>query len=199
MISTSQLIKLKTFLLRIPVNLHSRLQASAREQGISLNQYCIRVLGGEILVGGQNLSDARGRQQSHNGSLAADHMARAEARMLAIDTLFEAESWADVVRESQEVVELALKGLMRWAGMDPLPDRETGETLLAGRKQLPAALGAELPGLAEVARRLRRDRDLAFYGSHDVTPWEFYRRQDAETARKAARRTLRIVRTHVLG
>jgi len=42
--------------------------------------------------------------------LAADYVRRAAARLAALDSLFEAESWADVVRESQEVVELALKG-----------------------------------------------------------------------------------------
>ena len=53
-----------------------------------------------------------------NQTLAADHIRRADARLRALDVLFEAESWADVVRESQEVVELALKGLLRSAGVD---------------------------------------------------------------------------------
>ena len=41
------------------------------------------------------------------------------ARLLAVDTLFEAASWADVVRESQEIVELALTGFLRACGVEP--------------------------------------------------------------------------------
>ena len=37
-----------------------------------------------------------------NRTLAADHVRRAEARLKALDALYEAKSWADVVRESQE-------------------------------------------------------------------------------------------------
>ncbi|MEO8677825.1 MAG: HEPN domain-containing protein [Vicinamibacterales bacterium] len=48
-----------------------------------------------------------------NRDLAADHLRRAGARLRALDVLFESGSWADVVRESQEVVELTLKGLLR--------------------------------------------------------------------------------------
>ena len=179
--------------------MHGRLKVAASEQGISLNQHCLQLLGageGQARPVGPS---AEGRRRAHNGSLAADHMARAEARLLALDTLFEAESWADVVRESHEVVELVLRGLMRWAGLEPPPDREAGDALLAWRQQFPAALAAELPRLAETARRLRRDRDLAFHGSDDLTPWEFYRPDDAQAARDMARRTVWTVRTHVLG
>jgi len=45
-----------------------------------------------------------------NVELAADYVRRADVRLRALDVLFDAGSWADVVRESQEAVELALKG-----------------------------------------------------------------------------------------
>ena len=48
-----------------------------------------------------------------NKTLAFDHILRASKRLLAVKVLFDEESWADVVRESQEVVELALKALLR--------------------------------------------------------------------------------------
>jgi len=41
--------------------------------------------------------------------------------------------------------------------------------------------------LGEISRRLRRDRDLAFSGSEDLTPSEFYREKDAREARDDAR------------
>jgi len=40
-----------------------------------------------------------------NSALAHDYLTRAHGRLKAIDVLFAEELWADVVRESQEVVE----------------------------------------------------------------------------------------------
>jgi hypothetical protein len=134
-----------------------------------------------------------------NQDLAADHVRRAAARVRALDVLFDAASWADVVRESQEVVELALKGLLRAAGVDPPRIHDVAEVLLAERERLPAALRAEVDRVAEASRSLRRDRELAFYGAEDLTPSDFYRRRDAEEARAAARLVVRLVRPHVPG
>ena len=41
-----------------------------------------------------------------NRTLAVDYVRCAEVRLRSLDVLYEAESWADVVRESQEVVAL---------------------------------------------------------------------------------------------
>jgi HEPN domain-containing protein len=132
-----------------------------------------------------------------NQDLAADYVRRAEARLRAVDVLFEAESWADVVRESQEVVELALKGLLRACGVDPPRIHDVADVLLAERDRLPSALAANLERLADASRNLRRDRELAFYGAEDLTPSDFYRRADAEHARAAARLVARAVGPHV--
>ena len=43
-----------------------------------------------------------------NLELARDYVRRAEIRLMALDVLYREKSWADVVRESQEIVELAL-------------------------------------------------------------------------------------------
>ncbi|MBI4560813.1 MAG: hypothetical protein HY724_02120 [Candidatus Rokubacteria bacterium] len=44
--------------------------------------------------------------------LARDYLRRAEARRKALDTLMASGAYADVVRESQEVLELILNGLV---------------------------------------------------------------------------------------
>jgi len=133
-----------------------------------------------------------------NRDLSLDYVKRAEARLLALDVLFGAESWADVVRESQEVVELALKALLRTAGIDPPRIHDVGEVLLAERARIPAALDADLDRLADASRRLRRDRELAFYGAEDFTPSAFYKRADADAARAAARMVVQTVRPHIV-
>jgi HEPN domain-containing protein len=122
---------------------------------------------------------------------------RAAARLLALDVLFEAQSWADVVRESQEAVELALKGLLRAAGVEPPRIHDVSDVLLAERERLPEGLRGDLERLARFSRELRRDRELAFYGAEDLTPSSFYSRADAERAREAARAVVSAVRLHV--
>lgn len=132
-----------------------------------------------------------------NQGLAADHVHRASVRLQALNVLFEARSWADVVRESAEVVELALKGLVRSMGIDPPRIHDMADVLLAEEARLPPALSGDVHRLAEASRNLRRDRELAFYGAEDLTPSDFYKRRDAEQARQAARLVVRLVRPHV--
>ncbi len=135
----------------------------------------------------------------HNPDLAQDYVRRAEIRLGALDVLFDAESWADVVRESQEVVELALKGLLRAHGVAPPRVHDVSDILEAERHRLPDDLEPEIAGLVRASRQLRRDRELAFYGAEDLTPSGFYERADAEQARSSARHTVKTVRPYVLG
>ena len=128
-----------------------------------------------------------------NTGLARDYLRRARVRLDALDVLFDAESWADVVRESQEVVELALKGLLRSCGIDPPRIHDVSGVLLAEKDRLPSELLCELEWLAETSRHLRRDRELAFHGAEDLTPSGFYSRADALSAREDARRTVDLV------
>jgi len=134
-----------------------------------------------------------------NPDLARDYVRRADIRLQALDVLFEAGSWADVVRESQETVELALKGLLRGCGVSPPRTHDVSEVLETERDRLPAALLPEVATLVRASRELRRDRELAFYGAEDLTPSGFYSRDDAERARASARKTVELVKPHVLG
>ncbi len=134
-----------------------------------------------------------------NTELAADYIWRATVRLRAVDVLFEAGSWADVVRESQEVVELALKALLRSVGIDPPRIHDVSEVLVTERERLPGSLMSDLETLTQASRQLRRDRELAFYGAEDLTPSGFYSREDGERARASARRTVELVSPHVAG
>ncbi len=118
----------------------------------------------------------------HNGELARDYLKRAAVRRHAIDVLHRAGSFADVVRECQEAVELALKGLLRAYRIDPPRLHDVSEVLLASQDELPPAVRPHIRRLAEASRDLRRDRELAFYGAEDLVPSAFYRRADAERA-----------------
>jgi HEPN domain-containing protein len=132
-----------------------------------------------------------------NKDLAQDYIWRADIRLRALDVLYDAQSWADVVRESQEIVELTLKALLRAIGVDPPRVHDVSSVLLAEIARAPKALTPYLDELVDASRQLRRDRELAFYGAEDLTPSEFYTRQDAEQARGSARRTVELVKPHV--
>jgi HEPN domain-containing protein len=132
-----------------------------------------------------------------NVTLAADYVRRAEARLKAVEVLYEAESWADVVRESQEIVELTLKGLLRACGIEAPRTHDVSDVLFAERDRLPAEIGSELQRLADISKELRRDRELAFYGAEDLTPSGFYSKKDADRALEGARYTVETVKPHV--
>jgi HEPN domain-containing protein len=132
-----------------------------------------------------------------NRELAFDYVHRAEVRLRALDVLFAERSWADVVRESQEVVELALKGLLRACGIEAPRIHDVSDILLAEKVRLPRPVHEHLPQLASISRELRRDRELAFYGAEDLTPSGFYSEEDAVKARDGARLTVSVVKPHV--
>jgi HEPN domain-containing protein len=134
-----------------------------------------------------------------NQDLAADYLRRADIRLKAIQVLFDGASWADVVRESQEVVELALKGLLRACGVDAPRIHDVSDVLLAERGRLPAALQPQVERLAQVSRSLRRDRELAFYGAEDLTPSAFYSNEDAQAAFDGARLVVTLAKPVVDG
>jgi HEPN domain-containing protein len=132
-----------------------------------------------------------------NPDLARDYIRRAVVRLDALEVLFEAESWADVVREAQELVELTLKALLRATGIDPPRVHDVSDILIAERSHLPEGVAEDLEFLTRTSRALRRDRELAFYGAEDLTPSGFYSREDAEEARAGARKVVELVRPHV--
>lgn len=69
------------------------------------------------------------------------------------------------------------------------------DVLLNERARLPEALDIDV--LVHASRSLRRDRELAFDGTDDLTPSDFYKQADATTARDLARRVVALVRPHV--
>lgn len=121
-----------------------------------------------------------------NKTLHQDYLKRAEHRLAAIEVLHERESWADVVRESQEVVELALKALLRMGGIEVPRIHDVGEIIQENARVFSMISRGDLEKLVEISHDLRRDRELAFYGSEDLTPSEFYKKKHADVAKKNA-------------
>jgi HEPN domain-containing protein len=123
----------------------------------------------------------------YNDGLAKDYLKRAGSRLRALEVLMAERSWADVVREAQEIVEITLKGLLRACRIEVPQVHDVSPVLLDNRELLPREIDGQLDELVKISRSLRRDRELAFYGSEDLTPSEFYKEEDAVTALAQAR------------
>ncbi len=121
-----------------------------------------------------------------NKSLAEDYVIRARHRCAAVEVLLKNKAFADTVRESQEIVELALKGLLRFSNIEVPRIHDVSDILSDNLALLPQVVRAQVPKLADISRTLRRDRELAFYGTEDLTPSNFYKKKDAEKAFQSA-------------
>lgn len=125
-------------------------------------------------------------------SLAEAYLEKCVLRLEILHFAFSRGGYSDVVREAQELVELALKGILRAVGIDPPKVHEVGGTLLSNRHRFPADL--DVDELARISRELRKDRELAFYGADDLIPTQAYGRTDAETAIRFAERVMEAAR-----
>ena len=63
-------------------------------------------------------------------ALARDYLRKGKARRRALQVLFEEGSYDDVVREAQAIVELILKGALRFIGVDPPKRHDVGSTVV---------------------------------------------------------------------
>lgn len=122
-----------------------------------------------------------------NKDLAQDYIIRAGHRLSAVELLFEKKSYADVVRESQELVELCLKSLLRLARIETPRVHDVGDILIDAKEKLPAQVREQVATLAKISKNMRRDRELSFYGSEDLTPSDFYKEEDAKKALEDAK------------
>lgn len=115
-------------------------------------------------------------------SLARSYLVKAQGRLKALRVLRDEGDPSDVVREAQELVELALKGMLRAIGIEPPKFHDVGPLLREHRAKFTADVGAQLDRAAEISKRLRREREIAFYGDIDLVPTEQYSAADAGRA-----------------
>jgi hypothetical protein len=72
-------------------------------------------------------------------SLALAYLEKAQKRLRVLEVLLEEQAYSDVVREAQEVVELALKAMLRLVGVEPPKQHDVGG--FACRSQLSLCRG----------------------------------------------------------
>ena len=117
-----------------------------------------------------------------NRTLAESYLLKAVKRLKVLALLLQEEAYSDVVREAQELVELALKGVLRQIGVEPPKQHDIGGLVLDFKSRLPREVAVEAKKLAEISKWLRKEREFSFYGDVDFIPTEEYHREDAERA-----------------
>lgn len=115
-------------------------------------------------------------------SLAESYLKKAVDRLDILDLLLKKKAFSDVIRESQEIVELSLKGMLRSVGVEPPKIHDVGGLLLEHKEKFPKKTAKYFKRLAEISKRLRKERELAFYGDIDFIPTEEYTEDDAKEA-----------------
>ena len=114
--------------------------------------------------------------------LARAYLEKASKRRRVLEVLKEEQAWSDVVREAQELVELALIGMLREVAIDPPKWHDVGPILSEQAQRFPEATRALLPELARISHWLRKEREFSFYGDVDFIPTEQYSAEDADRA-----------------
>lgn len=82
----------------------------------------------------------------------------------------DAGAYSDVVPEAQELVELALKGMLRQAGVEPPHWDDVGGLVRQHAERFPAVDAQDIDRLARASSWLRKEREFAFYRSRISTP-----------------------------
>ncbi len=134
-----------------------------------------------------------------NRDLAKSYIWKAETRLDALEALRKRRNFSDVVREAQETVELALKGMLRAIGVEPPKYHDVGSLLLEHGDRFQTAIINDLERAAGISKRLRRERELAFYGDIDFIPTEEYTEEDARRAIEDAKWVVELAKKVEVG
>lgn len=133
-----------------------------------------------------------------NLTLAQSYIKKANDRLDILDLLLKKGAYSDVVREAQEIVELALKGFLRYKGIEPPKWHDVSSILIENKKLFAPSIIKALPRIASISKKLRKERELAFYGDEDFIPTEEYDIKDAREAKRDAefvvKSVLRVVK-----
>lgn len=124
--------------------------------------------------------------------LAADYIRRAKIRAKIIKEFFKERDYADVIRVSQEIVELVEKAILLKMGIVPPKWHEVIDVILETKEKLPEEISKKLSKLRRGAKWLRSQCEIAFYGDEDFLPLKEYTLKDAKKAHEIAKKFLEI-------
>lgn len=131
----------------------------------------------------------------NNLEMAKSYERQARERLRHAREALEGGNYPYVVRRCQEAVGLLLKASLRAAGVEPPKWHDVGPVLRASAERFPEWFREEIPRLARISRKLRREREPSLYGDEETgtPPDKLYFREDAEEALEMAEYTFNVV------
>lgn len=133
-----------------------------------------------------------------NRDLAKAYLRKAVDRLDILDVLHKKSAYSDVVGEAQEIVELALKGMLRGVGIEPPKYHDVGGLLLEHKNRFEKSVAERLAKAASASKWLRKEREMAFYGDIDFIPTEEYTEEDSRRAMEDAKDVVELA-TEAIG
>lgn len=120
--------------------------------------------------------------------MAESYLLEGEIRLKTARIAVENEHFAYAVRSSQECVELSLKGVLRYVGIEPPKWHDVGPILRKEVQRFPEWFSKNIDRITLVSRELRREREPSMYGDGELNlpPQELYTKLDAQEAVKKA-------------
>ncbi len=97
----------------------------------------------------------------YNDELAGDYLRRAGSRLKALDVLMGEQSWADVVQESQEIVEITLKALLRRCRIEVPRIHDVSPVIEENLPRIPEPIRDRLEEITGISRSLGEGRPRA--------------------------------------
>ncbi|MEJ5227808.1 HEPN domain-containing protein [Thermodesulfovibrio sp.] len=128
-----------------------------------------------------------------NRELFEDHIKRAKLRFRILGEYLQEKDYADVIRTSQEIIELIQKAILIKIGIKPPKWHEVIDVILENKEKLSDDVNRELIKLRKDSKWLRSQREIAFYGDVDFIPIKDYTLKDARKAISIAEKFLGII------
>lgn len=128
----------------------------------------------------------------NNVEMAKSYLRQAEERVKHAEEAIKTGNYAFTIRQSQETVELALKGALRLLAIEPPKWHDVGPIIKRNKHLFPEWFRENIDEIASISRRLRREREPSMYGDEETgtPPDQLYSLMDAEDALESARKVL---------
>ena len=121
--------------------------------------------------------------------MAKSYLSEGKIRLKTARSALRKRRFAFAVRQSQECVELYLKGILRYIGMEPPKWHDVGIILKKEIHRFPDWFQKKVDELALISKELRREREHSMYGDSDlkIPANKLYLKVDAKAALKKAK------------
>ncbi|MCX7817479.1 MAG: HEPN domain-containing protein [Syntrophales bacterium] len=126
-------------------------------------------------------------------ALAEDYIKRAKIRFKVLEIFLKEKDYPDIIRISQEIVELIEKAILIQININPPKWHDVIDVIMENKDKLPDKIGEELKKIKKECKWLRSQREIAFYGAPDLIPTKDYSLKDAKKAISIASHFLELI------